>query len=137
VRRISFFAGLAFAGLAACHSSPSGPFSGGLDGKWAWDFNGNPGGSWMILTLATAGIDVSGTGVICGVGPSCNPGPVTITGQHGLGFGPFRLTVKGAGGYVATYAAQLVSDDQVQGTWTVSAQAYSVTLNRCPPARFC
>jgi hypothetical protein len=71
------------------------------------------------------------------VGPSCNPGPVTITGQTVLGFGPFSLTLKGAGSYVATYAGTFLGDDQVQGTWTVSGQSHAVTLNRCTPTNLC
>jgi len=136
---LGLVAAAALAGLAACETalSPTGPPSGDLDGKWGWEFNGNPAGSYMTFTLTTGGNSVSGTGGVCGIGPNCNPGRVTITGEHVPGFGPFTLTIKGGGGYVATYAGQFVGKDQLRGAWTEGSQSGSVTLNRCTPTSFC
>jgi hypothetical protein len=128
-----------FGGLAACETalSPSGPPSGDSDGKWGWEFNGNPAGSYTTFTLRTAGTIVSGTGGICGIGPNCIPGPVTITGEHVPGFGPFTLRIKGGAGYVATYAGQFVGNDQLRGTWTEGSHSGTVVLNRCTATSFC
>ena len=130
---ISPAAGLALLALAGCEStvSPSGPPSGDLDGKWGWELNGNPGGAYMTFSLWTAGNSVDGAGVICTVGPSCNPGPVAITGEHVPGFGPFSFSIKGGAGYAATYTGQFAGIDQLRGTWAEGSQSRSVILNRC------
>jgi hypothetical protein len=139
MRLIRVLATISLAGLAACEStsSPGGPSSGDLDGQWGWQWNGNPGGSYMSLTLSTAGTSVTGTGGVCGIGPNCSPGSVTITGEHVPGFGPFTLTIKGGGGYGATYAGQFKGKDQLEGTWTEGSQSNSVIFNRCTSSSFC
>ena len=125
--------------LVACLSkeAPGAPPSGDLDGKWGWDQNGNPGGSSINITFVTAGPQVTGSGAICGIGPHCNPGAVTITGDHTPTFGPFHLTVRGPGGFKATYSGQFVGPDRLQGSWTSASNSYTVTLNRCGPTSFC
>jgi hypothetical protein len=85
----------------------------------------------------TAGAQVTGNGEICGIGPHCNPGAVTVTGDHVPTFGPFELTFTGPGGYQATYSGQFIGQDQLQGTWKSAGQTYPRTLNRCGPASFC
>jgi len=139
MRLARLLTGLALAGLVACESasSPKGPSLGDLDGQWGWTFNGNPGGAYMTLTLATAGTGVSGNGEVCGVGAFCNPGAVTVSGQHASVFGPFTLTLSGAGRWVATYAGEFVGKDQVQGTWTQGSQSNTVTLDRCSAGGSC
>lgn len=130
---------LGLAALAGCESTspPTDPSSGDLDGHWGWQYNGNPGGAFMVLTLSTAGTSVSGTGGVCGIGPDCNPGSVTVTGAHAPPFGPFTLTLRGAAGYVATYAGQFVGTDTLRGTWNVGSQTGSVIFGRCTPTSFC
>ena len=101
-----------------------------LDGKWGWSGNGNPGGSSINLTLVTAGTIVSGSGGICGIGPGCTPGTVTITGQR-LPPSAFRITLTGNGDWAAIYSDQLVGNDSLEGTWTLGAQTNTATLVRC------
>ncbi len=139
MRVVCLVAELTLLALAGCEStiSPRGPSTGDLDGKWGWESNGNPAGSYAVLTLATASNSVGGTGVICGIGPHCNPGPVTITGTHVPEFGPFALTIKGGAGYLATYTGQFVGRDQLQGTWKEASGSGTVILNRCTPTSFC
>lgn len=129
---------LALLGVAACASPtvPDGPPS-ALEGRWAWDFNRNPGGSSVTIALETAGQSVTGTGLVCSVGPNCLPGTVTITGRFTPSSGSFRLTLTGLAGFKATYSGQLASHDQLQGIWTQGGQTGSFTLNRCGPASLC
>ncbi len=124
--------GLALAGLAGC-DAPAGH----LDGHWGWQYNGNPGGSYVTLTLVTAGSSVTGTGSVCGIGPSCTPGSVAITGSFVRPYGAFALTLTGAGGYEATYTGTVVGADQLQGTWTVGTQSGPSTFYRCTPSSIC
>ena len=139
MRLVQLLAALALSGLDACESasSPTGPPTGDLEGAWGWTGNGNPGGSWLTITLSTAGSVVTGTGVICGIGPHCNPGPVTITGLHIPEFGPFTLIIKGGGSYGATYAGQFVGFNELRGTWTEGSQSYPLIVSRCTPTTFC
>src|SRR5881396_2502694 len=97
--RRSFVHLLALVGGMACQSflSPGG----NLAGTWEWEFNRNPSGSSITLSLATAGTSVTGTGSICGVGPACSPGSVTITGEHTVN--AFRLTIRDQLAFMATY----------------------------------
>ena len=139
MRLVRLLAALALSGLSACESasSPAEPPTGGLEGEWGWSGNGNPGGSWLTITLSTAGSTVTGTGLICGIGPNCNPGPVTITGLHIPEFGPFSLIIKGGGSYGATYAGRVVDFNQLRGTWTDASWSGSLILSRCTPNSFC
>ena len=139
MRRSLLAAGTLLLTLVACEptTAPGGPPSGDLDGRWGWQLNGNPGGSYITLTLATAGSSVNGTGGVCGIGGNCTPGPVTVSGTHTPTFGPFTLTLRGAGGWVATYAGSFVGAEQLQGTWTQGSQSHTVTLVRCTPTSFC
>src|SRR5882762_2039008 len=112
VRR-SFVALLALAGAIACPSSLSP--RGNLDGMWEWEFNRNPSGSSITLSLATAGPTVTGTGTICGVGPACSPGSVTITGEHTGG--AFQLTIRDQLAFTATYSGQVLSSKELRAIW--------------------
>lgn len=131
--------GLVLLTLMAClaDTAPNAPPVGDLDGKWGWDLNGNPGGSSLNATFVTSGSQVTGAGTICGIGPHCTPGDVTITGNHVPGYGDFDLTFAGPGGFTATYSGQFVGHDQLQGTWTRGGQTGALTLNRCGQATFC
>jgi hypothetical protein len=124
--RRSFVALLALVGVLACQSVLS-PRS-RLDGTWEWEFNRNPAGSSITLSLSTAGATVKGTGNICGVGPSCSPGPVTIAGQHT--FNTFELTIHDERGFTATYSGHLVGSNELQGTWLHEADSGSVAFYR-------
>ncbi len=125
--------------LAGCESGafPTAAATSDLAGRWGWAGNGNPGGSYMTLALSTAGSQVTGTGGVCGIGPSCNPGPVTVLGTGRAPLGSFTLVVTGAGGYLATYAGRLVGTDQIQGTWTTGSQSWQVVFDRCTATSFC
>ena len=117
---------LALTGAMACRSSLSP--GGSLDGTWEWEFNRNPSGSSMTLSLATTGSTVTGAGTICGVGPACSPGSVTVTGQH-IG-NAFDLTIRDQTAFTATYSGQLVSSNQLRGTWLHGSDSGSVIFNR-------
>ncbi len=123
--------------VAGCTSAATGPASPALVGQWGWQENGNPGGSYMTLTLAVAGSQVTGTGGVCGIGPNCSPGPVTVTGTGRTPLGSFALTVRGEGGYLATYSGQVVGGDQLQGTWKAGSQSWGVVFNRCTSTSYC
>ena len=113
--------------IAACNSS--GLFqNGGLDGTWDWQFNNNPSGSGITLSLVTAGPNVTGTGGICGVGPRCSPGAVTITGR-GAG-NAFHLIIRGDSSFVATYSGQLVGQNELSGAWIHAADSNTVIFYR-------
>lgn len=139
MRPVSLLAGLVLLTLAACDSatSPGQPPAGDLDGSWGAEWNGNPGGASISLSLSTAGEHVSGTGEICGIGPYCAPGPVQVTGQRVSTFGPFSLTIRGDGGWVATYSGRLVGHDQLRGTLRQATSSHTLTLNRCGATSFC
>ena len=115
---------LALFSVSACTTLPD------LDGKWGWVENGNPAGISYNLTLVTAGTSVTGSGGICGVGPGCTPGDVTITGER-VPNSSFRITLTGSGDYAATYSGQLVGEDTLEGNWTEGGATWSVTLGRC------
>jgi len=123
--------------LAGCESSLTAPASPDIAGHWGWEGNGNPGGSYMTLTLATAGDQVTGAGGICGIGPNCNPGSVKVIGTGRVPLGSFALRIGGAGSYLATYSGHLVGVDELQGTWTVGSQSWQVILDRCTTGSFC
>ncbi|PYP10770.1 MAG: hypothetical protein DMD59_04680 [Gemmatimonadetes bacterium] len=125
VRR-SFVALLALASAMACQSSLS-PRS-NLDGMWEWEFNRNPSGSSITLSLATAGPTVTGTGTICGVGPACSPGSVTITGEHTVN--AFRLTIRDQLAFMATYSGQVLSNKELRGTWLQGSDSGTVVFYR-------
>jgi len=125
VRR-SFVALLALAGAIACPSSLSP--RGNLDGMWEWEFNRNPSGSSITLSLATAGPTVTGTGTICGVGPACSPGSVTITGEHTGG--AFQLTIRDQVAFTATYSGQVLSSNELRGTWLHGSDSGTVVFYR-------
>jgi len=134
--RLTIVAALGLCGLAGCESALSP--SGSLAGKWGWELNGNPSGSYVTLTLESAGSVVSGTGGVCGIGPDCVPGAVTVAGSAVPGLGRFDLTITGGGGFVATYAGSVVGTDQLRGTWTQGSQSNpSRVLNRCTPSSVC
>lgn len=116
----------ALAGAMACQSSffPSS----NLDGRWEWEFNRNPSGSNITLSLVTVGIRVSGSGIICGVGPACAPGPVTITGQHAGRV--FDLTIRDSTALVATYSGQLVNGTELRGVWLQGSDSGTVVFFR-------
>jgi len=124
--RRSFVVLIALVGALACQSSLSPRDS--LDGTWDWEFNRNPSGSSITLSLATAGTKVTGTGNICGVGPACSPGPVTIAGQHTLN--TFELTIRDQSAFIATYSGQLVRSNELQGTWLHGSDSGTVTFHR-------
>src|SRR5256885_1492050 len=65
--RVSLLASLVLLTTVGCGHSLLSP--GSLDGRWEWQFNRNPAGSSVSLSLTTAASAVSGTGTICGVGP--------------------------------------------------------------------
>ena len=113
--------------LFGCGQSVLAP-TGNLDGRWEWQFNRNPSGSSINLTLATAGSLVTGSGNVCGVGPACSPGPVTITG-HSAPMS-FQLTLRGDQGFVATYSGQVRERNQLSGTWTQGTDSNTVIFYR-------
>ena len=117
---------VAVAGAMACQSSffPSS----NLDGRWEWEFNRNPSGSNITFSLVTVGIRVTGSGNICGVGPACAPGPVTITGQHAGRV--FDLTIRDSTALVATYSGQLVNGSELRGTWLSGSDSGVVVFHR-------
>ena len=118
-------------GIAACHSEGSFllPPTGDLDGSWAWSENRNPGGITFNFTLVTSGKQVTGSGVICGAGGNCLPGPVTVSGRHDAAFAPFKIAVVGKF-YRADFAGSFVTPDQIQGTWSRDGSRYTLTMNR-------
>ena len=77
----------------------------------------------MDFSLATSGSNATGTGVICGVGPECRPGPVSITGTWSDG--TFQLTFQGTG-FVATLSGHLVGDNELDGTWSGAYSGNSI-----------
>jgi len=124
--RRSFVPLFALVGAMACQSflSPGG----NLDGTWEWEFNRNPSGSSVTLSLATAGTGVTGTGNICGVGPACSPGPVTIAGQHTLN--TFELTIRDQNAFMATYSGHLVHSNELRGSWRHGSDSANVVFFR-------
>ncbi len=124
--RRSFVALLALVGAMACKSflAPGG----NLNGTWEWEFNRNPSGSSITLSLATAGTSVTGTGNICGVGPACSPGPVTVAGQHTLN--TFELTIRDQNAFMATYSGQLVHGNELRGSWRHGSDSANVVFLR-------
>jgi hypothetical protein len=114
--------------LSAMACQPLLSSSNNLDGTWAWEFNRNPSGSSITLSLSSAGNSVTGTGNICGVGPACSPGPVTITGAHTLN--TFELTIRGQGGYLATYSGHFVHTNEVEGSWRHGTDSGNVVFFR-------
>jgi hypothetical protein len=124
-------------GLVACATEPQLPSAGDLDGQWGWEWNGNPGGSSINISLSTAGTSVSGTGQVCGVGPLCEPGAVTITGRRASHVGPFTLTMTGSGNWSARYTGHFEGLDRMSGTWSRGGDSVTVALNRCGKASLC
>ena len=114
--RLSLFVPLVLLTTVGCGQSGLSP-NDSLNGQWEWQFNANPSGSSVSLSLATVGSTVTGTGGVCGVGPTCSPGAVTITGQTA---GPtFQLTIRGGSAFLATYSGQLVGSNELMGTWAI------------------
>jgi len=111
-----------------CNTSPLSS-NGSLAGAWGWDLNRNPSGSSINLSLATVGTTVTGTGEVCGIGPrACSPGSVTITGQRaGVAF---QFTVRGDSGFLATYSGQVISQNELRGTWTQTGHSNTVVFHR-------
>jgi hypothetical protein len=124
--RRSFVVLIALPVALACQSVLSARDS--LDGTWEWEFNRNPSGSSITLSLATTGTKVTGTGNICGVGPACSPGPVTIAGQHTLN--TFELTIRDQSAFIATYSGHLVRSNELQGTWLHGSDSGTVAFFR-------
>ncbi len=128
--RRSFAALLALVSILACQSwlSPGG----NLDGTWEWEFNRNPSGSSITLSLATAGTSVTGTvtgtGNICGIGPACSPGPVTIAGKHTLN--TFEITIHDQNAFMATYSGHVVHSNEIRGTWHQGSDSATVAFYR-------
>jgi hypothetical protein len=111
---------LACLGSAACATEPT------MAGTWAWEYNGNPGGSNTTLFLQEDGGKLSGTGVLLGVGPLAVPDTMTITGSR---FGSlFALHLSQQGAADIAYAGQLVRSDQLRGTWTQGAASTEATV---------
>src|SRR5438132_11046559 len=107
--RVSLLASLVLLTTVGCGHSVLSPSS--LDGRWEWQFNRNPAGSSVSLSLTTAASAVSGTGTICGVGPACSPGAVTITGQYTVM--SVQLTIRVISGFVATYTGIFLWPNQL------------------------
>jgi hypothetical protein len=135
MRLATLFLPIALLGNAGCESATS-PSSNNLDGKWGALFNGNPGGSSINLTLTTARSLVSGSGAVCGIGPACSPGTVSVTGRHVPGLGAFSLVLSG-GGHSIAYTGQFKGPDTLVGTWAEGSSAVTVTLGRCGASSFC
>ena len=124
--RVSLLASLVLLTTVGCGHSLLSP--GSLDGRWEWQFNRNPAGSSVSLSLTTAASAVSGTGTICGVGPACSPGAVTITGQStGMSV---QLTIRGDSGFVATYAGLFMGPNELDGTWAEGTASNTVIFYR-------
>ena len=103
-----------------------------LDGTWGWEYNGNPAGSSMVLSLSTTGNDVTGAGVSYGVGPFSRVDSIKVTGRgvpaHGL-YGAFDLTLNFASGLIVTYSCQLVGTNELEGTWASdSSPSYTTVI---------
>jgi len=113
---------------SSCGQSGVGPFGGGLDGQWEWQFNRNPSGSNITFSLVTTGGTVTGTGTICGAGPACTPGPVSVTGQ--TAGATFQLTIRGDSSFVATYKGERVGSDELKGTWAEGNSSATVIFYR-------
>ena len=124
--RVSLLASLVLLTTVGCGHSLLSP--GSLDGRWEWQFNRNPAGSSVSLSLTTAASAVSGTGTICGVGPACSPGAVTITGQStGMSV---QLTIRGDSGFVDTYAGLFMGPNELDGTWVEGTASNTVIFYR-------
>ena len=124
--RVSLLASLVLLTTVGCGHSLLSP--GSLDGRWEWQFNRNPAGSSVSLSLTTAASAVSGTGTICGVGPACSPGAVTITGQStGMSV---QLTIRDDSGFVATYAGLFMGPNELDGTWVEGTASNTVIFYR-------
>jgi len=124
--RVSLLASLVLLTTVGCGHSLLSP--GSLDGRWEWQFNRNPAGSSVSLSLTTAASAVSGTGTICGVGPACSPGAVTITGQStGMSV---QLTIRDDSGFVATYAGLFIGPNELDGTWVEGTASNTVIFYR-------
>ena len=122
--RGSLLASLVLLTTVGCGHSLLSPSS-SLDGRWEWQFNRNPAGSSVTLSLTTARSAVSGTGTICGVGPACSPGAVTITGEStGTSV---QLTIRGDSGFLATYEGHFVGPNELDGTW-VEGTAFNTVI---------
>ncbi len=125
--RVSLLASLVLLTTVGCGHSLLSPSS-SLDGRWEWQFNRNPAGSSVTLSLTTARSAVSGTGTICGVGPACSPGAVTITGQStGTSV---QLTIRGDSGFLATYEGHFVGPNELDGTWVEGTALNTVIFYR-------
>jgi len=125
--RVSHLASLVLLTTVGCSHSLLSPGS-SLDGRWEWQFNRNPAGSSVSLSLTTAGSAVSGTGTICGVGPACSPGAVTITGQStGMSI---QLTIRSDSSFVATYAGLFMGPNELDGTWVEGTTSNTVIFYR-------
>ena len=124
--RVSLLASLVLLTTVGCGHSLLSP--GSLDGRWEWQFNRNPAGSSVSLSLTTAASAVSGTGTICGVGPACSPGAVTMTGQSsGMSV---QLTIRDDSGFVATYAGLFIGPNELDGTWVEGTASNTVIFYR-------
>src|SRR5256885_16117012 len=124
--RRSFAVLLALPGAIACQASLSPQRN--LDGTWEWEFNRNPSGSSITLSVATAGATVTGTGNICGAGPACSPGAVTITGEHTGN--AFQLTIRDQLSFTATYSGQMVNGKELRGSWVHGSDSGTVVFYR-------
>jgi hypothetical protein len=120
----TILASVAVFAFLSCNTFAAAPISVVLDGSWAWSGNVNPGGSSVTFSLSTSGNAVTGTGNICGIGPSCTPGPVTITGN--AAGANLDLTFHGTG-FNATLSGH-VDGNTLTGTW--SGYSGPTTFNR-------
>ena len=125
--RVSPFIPLVLLAAVGCSRSALSPL-GNLDGTWEWQLNRNPSGSSITLSLTTSSTMVSGAGTVCGVGPACSPGAVTITGQS-VGT-VFQLTIQGGSGFVATYRGRMTGRNEMNGVWTEANDSNTVILDR-------
>jgi hypothetical protein len=116
--------------FAACESGTGSSYD--LNGVWEWEWNRNPAGSDMTLSLATVGNEVTGTGLTHGIGPERIPASLTASGQQfrTLPYVTFRLTFTFASGRVVTYVGQLLGPDMMDGTWSEGDRTNTVRFLR-------
>ena len=112
---------LAALGVSACGNSIDD-----LAGNWGTA--PIPSGGGIEMRLSSADSHVSGTGQVCGVGPRCSPGAVTITGNPGSA--GFYLAFHGDSGFAATFSGHLISQTELRGTWIDPTESYTISFYR-------
>ena len=119
---------VALLAIASCESSTAPDCA--LDGTWAWEWNRNPGGSSIDLSLTTAGGTTSGAGVAYGIGPTSTADSIAISGAYAPGSGTFDLTLSYRSGRVVTYAGVLACPNKLVGTATSGGSPYALVFYR-------